>query len=67
VNDGITAREALDGLAKIGQVGQQRRRSRVSGRDDVHGKHVVPVFEQSADDRPSGLPTGAGNHDFRHG
>jgi hypothetical protein len=66
VNDSLLARQALDRLAVVGQVGQQKRRRRFAGRDHVDRKHVVLVFEQSADDCPAGLSAGAGDHYLRH-
>ncbi len=66
MNDGITSGQALDGLAEVGQVGQQRRRSRLSRRHDVGREHVVFVLEQIADNRPSGLSACAGDDDLCH-
>ncbi len=67
MNDGILGGEALDRLAVVGQVGQQKRRRRFAGRDDVDRKHIVVVLEQGADDCPSGLSARARDDDFCHG
>ncbi|HEY8775972.1 MAG TPA: hypothetical protein VIM33_05760 [Gaiellaceae bacterium] len=67
MNDGILPREAFDGLAVIGQVGQQGRRGPFCGRDDVDRKHVVLVLEEGADDRPAGLSARARDNDFCDG
>jgi hypothetical protein len=67
VNDGVLARQALDRLAVLGQVGEQKRCGRLGGRNDVDREHVVVVLEQGADDCPSGLSARAGDDDSCHG
>ena len=66
MNDGILARQTLDRLAVLGQVGEQKRCGRLGGRDDVDREHVVVVLEQGADNCPSCLSARARDDDSCH-
>jgi hypothetical protein len=67
VNDGFDTGQALDGLAEVRQVGDQKGRGRFGGRDDVHGEHVLVMLEETVDNRPPGLSASTGDRDFCHG
>ena len=59
----VGAGDDLEGLAEVGQVGDQAQPVGAAVADEVDVEHVVAVLAQVAHDPAAGLAAAAGHHD----
>ena len=66
VNNRIRTSQGVDRLPEVGQVRDQRRRTRISRGGHINVGDVVAVFDEIGHNGSTGLSAPAGNYDFVH-